>query len=138
MKQQAIQHVALDVHQPTLVVSVRDEQGSIVMRATLATEASSCEALGHGCISRSRKGQAQWLHDVLTKHAERVIVCNASVTGVTAVSVRQWWLRNSSAAIADPRRLRHAGPTASLTPRTSGDATGIIAAWKTTRDFITT
>ena len=38
MKQQAIQYVALDVHQAT-VVSVRDEQGSLVMRATVATEA---------------------------------------------------------------------------------------------------
>ena len=39
MKQQAIQYVALDVHQATVVVSVRDEQGSLVMRATVATEA---------------------------------------------------------------------------------------------------
>ena len=29
MKQQAIQYVALDVHQATLVVSVRDEQRSM-------------------------------------------------------------------------------------------------------------
>jgi hypothetical protein len=29
MKQQAIQYVALDVHQATVEVSVRDEQGSI-------------------------------------------------------------------------------------------------------------
>jgi len=32
MKQQAIQYVALDVHQATLVVSVRDAQGAVVMR----------------------------------------------------------------------------------------------------------
>ena len=41
MKQQAIQYVALDVHQVTVVVSVRDEQGSIVMRATVPTEAKA-------------------------------------------------------------------------------------------------
>lgn len=34
MKQQAIQYVALDVHQAIVVVSVRDEQRSIRMRAT--------------------------------------------------------------------------------------------------------
>jgi hypothetical protein len=37
MKQQAIQYLALDVHQATTVVSVRDEQGKVVMRATVAT-----------------------------------------------------------------------------------------------------
>ena len=52
MKQQAIQYVALDVHQATLVVSVRDEQGSIVMRATVATEAKAIVALVRGLGSR--------------------------------------------------------------------------------------
>ncbi len=36
MKQQAIQYVALDVHQATLVVSVRDARGAVMMRATIA------------------------------------------------------------------------------------------------------
>jgi hypothetical protein len=39
MKQQAIQYLALDVHQATTVGSVRDENGSVVMRATVPTEA---------------------------------------------------------------------------------------------------
>jgi len=86
MKQQAIQYVALDVHQATLVVSVRDEQGSIVMRATVATEAKAIVGLVRGLGSRVHitfeKGtQAQWLHDVLSKHAERVIVCNTRGRG---------------------------------------------------------
>jgi hypothetical protein len=81
MKQQAIQYVALDVHQPTLVVSVRDEQGSMVMRAPVATEAKAIVGLLRGAGPRVHvvfeKGtQAQWLHDVLTPHAERVVVCN--------------------------------------------------------------
>jgi hypothetical protein len=81
MKQQAIQYVALDVHQATLVVSVRDEQGSIVMRATVATEARAIVGLVRGLGSRvhivfEEGTQAQWLHDVLKPHAERVIVCN--------------------------------------------------------------
>ena len=33
MKQQAIQYVALDVHQATPVVNVRDAQGVVMMRA---------------------------------------------------------------------------------------------------------
>src|SRR5947208_2046826 len=36
MKQQAIQYLALDVHQATVVASLRDEHGRVVMRATVA------------------------------------------------------------------------------------------------------
>ena len=61
MKQEAIQYVALDVHLATLVVSVRDEQGSVVMRATVATEAKAIvglvRGLGSGCTSSSKRGR---------------------------------------------------------------------------------
>ena len=74
MKQQAIQYVALDVHQATVVVSVRDEQGSVVMRATVATEAKAIVGLVRGLGARvhvvfEEGTQAQWLHDVLKVHA---------------------------------------------------------------------
>ena len=52
MKQQAIQYVALDVHQATVVVSVRDEQGSIAMRATVPTEAKAIIGLVRGLGTR--------------------------------------------------------------------------------------
>lgn len=86
MKQQAIQYVALDVHQATLVVNVRDEQGSIVMRATVPTEAKAIVGLVRGLGSRVHVAfeegtQAQWLHDVLKPHAERVLVCNTRGRG---------------------------------------------------------
>jgi hypothetical protein len=73
--------VALDVHQATLVVSVRDAQGTVVMRATVATEAKAIvgliRGLGRPCHVAFKEGtQAQWLHDVLERHAERVVVCN--------------------------------------------------------------
>jgi hypothetical protein len=63
------------------VVSVRDEQGSIVMRATVATEAKAIVGLMQGLGSRvhvvfEEGTQAQWLHDVLKSHTERVVVCN--------------------------------------------------------------
>jgi hypothetical protein len=91
MKQQAIQYVALDVHQATVVVSVRDEQGSIVMRATVATEAKALVGLVRGLgprvhIAFEEGTQAQWLHDLLTKHTERVIVC-------TCVAAESWATR---------------------------------------------
>lgn len=78
--------MALDIHQATLVVSVRDEQGSIVMRATVATEAKAIVGLVRGFgprvhITFEEGTQAQWLHDLLTKHAERVIVCNTRGRG---------------------------------------------------------
>ena len=62
----------LDVHQAALVVSVRDEQGSIVMRATVATEAKAIVGLVRRLGSRvhiafEEGTQAQWMHDVLTR-----------------------------------------------------------------------
>src|ERR1041384_1252654 len=81
MKQQAIQYVALDVHQATLVVSVRDGQGTVMMRATVATEAKAIAGLIRGLGGRVHVAfeegtQAQWLHDLLEPHAEQVVVCN--------------------------------------------------------------
>ena len=78
--------MALDDHQATLVVSVRDEQGSIVMRATVATEAKAIVGLVRGLssgvhIAFEEGTQAQWLHDVLTRHTERVVVCNTRGRG---------------------------------------------------------
>jgi hypothetical protein len=86
MKQQAIQYVGLDVHQATLVVSVRDEQGSVVMRATVATEAQAIVGLVRGLGARvhvvfEEGTQAQWLYEVLKPHAERVVVCNTRGRG---------------------------------------------------------
>jgi transposase len=88
MKQQAIQYVALDVHQATLVVSVRDAQGAVTMRATVATEAKGIVGLIRGLAGRVHVAfeegtQAQWLHDVLEPHAERVVVCNIRGRGET-------------------------------------------------------
>ena len=56
MKQGPIQFVGLDVHQSTIVVSVRDESGKVVMNATVARRRSShwC-AHGHACMWRSRR-----------------------------------------------------------------------------------
>lgn len=81
MKQQAIQYLFIDVHQATCVASVRDEGGGIVMRATVATEARAILQMVRSAGPRVHVGfeegtQAQWLHDLLVAHAEKVIACN--------------------------------------------------------------
>ncbi|HEU4886316.1 MAG TPA: transposase, partial [Thermoanaerobaculia bacterium] len=81
MKKQAIHYVGLDVHQGTIVVSVRNEQGTVVMSATIPTEAKAIigtvRAWGPRVHVAFEEGtQAQWLHDLLQPHAERVMVCN--------------------------------------------------------------
>ena len=81
MKNQAIQYLAFDVHQATTVATVRDEQGAIRLRATVPTEASAILGVVRGLggrvhIAFEEGAQAQWMHDLLEPHAERVIVCN--------------------------------------------------------------
>lgn len=81
MKNQAIEYLAFDVHQATTVATVRDEHGAIRLRATVPTEASAILGLVRGLgprvhIAFEEGTQAQWLHDLLEPHAERVVVCN--------------------------------------------------------------
>lgn len=81
MKNQAIQYLAFDVHQTTVVAGVRDENGKVVLRATMATEAKVILAFVKNAGPRvhvvfEEGTQAQWLHDLLIDHVERVIVCN--------------------------------------------------------------
>jgi transposase len=82
MKQQAIQYLAFDVHRATVVASLRDPGGRVVMRATVATEAKQILALVKSAgpprvhVAFEEGTQAQWLHDLLIDDAERVVVCN--------------------------------------------------------------
>lgn len=81
MKQQAIQYLALDVHQATSVASVRDASGTVVMRATVATEARAIVRLVRSAgacvhVAFEEGTQAQWLHDLLVPYAARIVVCN--------------------------------------------------------------
>lgn len=148
MKQQAIQYVALDVHQATVVVSVRDERGAVVMRATVATEAKAIIGLIRGLGSRVyvvlEKGtQAQWLHDVLEPHAERVIVCNVRGRGETGNKsdrvdadrlselLRCGSLKSVTTVqeeLREPGRGRHAGDAADqgVVPRSWDQNTGNV------------
>jgi hypothetical protein len=70
MKQQpAIQYLAFDVHQATIVANCRDAEGKVVMRATVATEARAILQLVKSCgprvhVAFEEGTQAQWLHDL--------------------------------------------------------------------------
>ncbi len=85
MKQQAIHFVGLDVHQSTIVASVRDESGRVVMNATVPTEEKAIVALVRSRprvhVAFEKGTQAQWLHDLLIEHIERVVVCNVRGSG---------------------------------------------------------
>jgi hypothetical protein len=68
---------------------VRNERGAITMTATVPTEAKAILSLVRGAGSRVHVAfeegtQAQWLHDRLEPHVERVVVCN--VRGKSEVS----------------------------------------------------
>ncbi len=81
MKDQAIQYLAFDVHRSTIVATARDHSGAIVMRATVPTEASAVLRLARSAgprvhVAFEEGTQAQWLHDVVAPHAERVVVCD--------------------------------------------------------------
>lgn len=81
MTNQATQYLALDVHQATIVASLRDAQGSVQMRATVPTEAKAVtkfiRGIGRVRVALEEGTQAQWLHDLIAPIAEDVIVCNA-------------------------------------------------------------
>jgi hypothetical protein len=47
MKNEPIRYLGLDVHRSTVVASVRDEQGKVVMKATVATEEKGARGRGH-------------------------------------------------------------------------------------------
>lgn len=88
MKNQAIQYLALDVHQATTVATVREAGGAIRMRATVPTEAKAIVTLVKGIsppvhVAFEEGTQAQWLHDLLQPLVDRVVVCNIRGRGET-------------------------------------------------------
>ena len=74
-------YVALDVHQATTVVSVREEGGRIVARSILPTEERAILEFFGGMrgsihVTFEEGTQAQWLHDLLVSRVDRVVVCD--------------------------------------------------------------
>jgi transposase len=74
-------YVALDVHQATTVSSVREENGRVIARSVIPTEAVAIrEFVGGLCgsihVAFEEGTQAQWLYDLLTPIVDDVVVCN--------------------------------------------------------------
>ncbi len=119
-QQQAIQYLAFDVHQATVVATLRDEHGRIVMRATVPTEAKAVLSLVKSAGPRAHVAfeegtQAQWLHDLIVPHAEKVIVCN--VRGRSETTNKSD--RIDSEALSEQLRLGALKPVFMARPRCS-------------------
>ena len=74
-------HVALDVHQATTVISVREDSGRVIARTVLPTEEAPLLEYFRGMrgtvrVTFEEGTQAQWLHDLLVPVVDQVIVCN--------------------------------------------------------------
>jgi transposase len=74
-------YLALDVHQATSTFTLRSSRGHILERGIVETTAHDLVALlrrfGPNLHVTFEEGtQAQWLHDLLTPHAARLLVCD--------------------------------------------------------------
>jgi len=74
-------YVALDVHQATTVVSVREERGRVIARSVVPTEEAALLEFFRGLrgsihVAMEEGTQAQWLHELLAPRVDRVVVCD--------------------------------------------------------------
>lgn len=74
-------YVALDVHQATTSVTVREEGGRVMARSILPTTAPTLVEFFRGMrgaihVAFEEGTQAQWLHDLLVPIVDRVIVAD--------------------------------------------------------------
>lgn len=76
-----IKYVGLDVHQATTVAAVREENGRVIARSIVPTEAATILEFFRGMrgsihVTFEEGTQAQWLHDLLVPLVDRVLVCD--------------------------------------------------------------
>jgi transposase len=74
-------YVGLDVHQATTVASVREEGGRVIARTILPAEGTTLAGFFSGMcgsihVAFEEGTQAQWLHDLLSRRVDRVVVCD--------------------------------------------------------------
>ena len=74
-------YIAMDVHQATISVAVRDAAGKLVMESTVETKATTILDFIHGVrgslwVTFEEGTSAAWLHDLLKPHVTQVIVCD--------------------------------------------------------------
>ena len=75
-------YIGIDVHSSTLVVNVRDALGKVVQESTLPTTGDAILQCLSGLRGRLHVAfeegtHAQWLHDVLRRRVDDVLVCDA-------------------------------------------------------------
>ena len=74
-------YIAMDVHQATISVAVRDAFGKLVMESTIETKAPTILDFIHGLrgslwVTFEEGASAAWLHDLVKPHVKKVIVCD--------------------------------------------------------------
>ncbi len=74
-------YVALDVHQPTTVASVREESGQVIARSVLPTEGAAITEFFRGrrgaiYVAFEEGTQAPWLHGLVAPLVTQVVVCD--------------------------------------------------------------
>jgi transposase len=77
----AVKYVALDLHQASTSISVRDSRGRVVRREVVPTSAATIldfvkSAGGTIHITFEEGTLSQWLYDQLAPHVARVVVCD--------------------------------------------------------------
>ena len=85
MQMATTKYLAFDVHQATSTFTLRAADGRVLQRGVVETTARDLVALlrsfGRNLHVTFEEGtQAQWLHDLLLPHCERLLVCNPRAT----------------------------------------------------------
>ena len=82
-----MKYAALDVHQNSIVICVRDARGTIVHQAVVATEAralrSALAAVRGPLLVTCEQGPlASWIRQTLARRAKSLIICDPRLTGL--------------------------------------------------------
>jgi DNA relaxase NicK len=80
-------YIGLDVHQATICAAVLDSAGNLVMEAILEAKTETILQFLGGIrgslhVTFEEGTWAAWLHDLLTPHVTRVVVCDTRKTGL--------------------------------------------------------
>ena len=79
--------IGLDVHKTSVTAAVLDDNGKLVMRSVLLTQASPILAFVRGVpgtlrVTFEEGTHAAWLYDLLKPHVAEVLVCDPRKNGL--------------------------------------------------------
>ncbi|MGH9446733.1 MAG: IS110 family transposase [Terriglobia bacterium] len=77
-----IKYIGMDVHSASISVAVRDAAGKLIMEARIQTQAAAILGLIQGLkgpvqAALEEGTHAEWLHDLLSPHVAKLVVCDA-------------------------------------------------------------